>query len=328
MPSAVRSPIILPVFVLLLTRFAFAATCSSTFIAIPSAILGASVYLTTVDSADAICKHNGFSKAGSIRTSTLHIMGLSMSAIRVSNLEILSARSTLILTAVECLKPGQKACLADSNGNIGSDNKGKNNFGTKNTGSDNIGNSNAGNANWGNNNNGMGNRCFNKTGITKVINNCNLLEFRKYAWVLSFPPPPVKKSPPPPAKKSPPPPAKKSPPPPVKKSPPPPEVSATTLQDASSAPIQEVSASTHFLSSAQPLSSTEPSSLTPPTTSTEPSSLATSTTSTEPSSLTTSPKPSSLATPPTSPKPSSLATPPTSTKPPTSTATGTHDCHT
>ncbi|KAL6771117.1 hypothetical protein ACKKBF_B33985 [Auxenochlorella protothecoides x Auxenochlorella symbiontica] len=149
MASAVRSPAILSGLVLLLAGCAFAATCSSTFVALPSAM------------------HEGFAKAGSIRTSTLHIMGLSMSAIRVSNLEILSARSTVILTAVECLKPGQKACLADSNGNIGSGNKGKNNFGTNNVGNDNIGNSNLGTANWGNNNDGKGNRCFNKTGDRK-----------------------------------------------------------------------------------------------------------------------------------------------------------------
>ncbi|RMZ57285.1 hypothetical protein APUTEX25_004119 [Auxenochlorella protothecoides] len=120
-------------------------------------------------------------------------MGLSMQAIRVSNFEVMSMRSTEVLTAVECLAVGQKACTADSNGNIGSDNKGKNNFGTKNIGNDNIGNSNVGTANWGNSNHGTGNRCFNKTGNTKVINNCSLFEFRKDAWVLYFPPPPVKK---------------------------------------------------------------------------------------------------------------------------------------
>ncbi|RMZ53058.1 hypothetical protein APUTEX25_001177 [Auxenochlorella protothecoides] len=83
-------------------------------------------------------RHKGFSKSGSIRTSTLHTMGLSMSAIRVSTLEIMTPRSTEILVAVECLKAGQKACTADSNGNIGSDNKGRNNFCTKNIGDDNI----------------------------------------------------------------------------------------------------------------------------------------------------------------------------------------------
>ncbi|KFM23368.1 hypothetical protein F751_1064 [Auxenochlorella protothecoides] len=62
-----------------------------------------------------------------------------MSTIRVSNFAILSDRSTEILTAVECLKPGQKACSADSDGNIGSGNRGKNNFGTNNIGNSNIG---------------------------------------------------------------------------------------------------------------------------------------------------------------------------------------------
>ncbi|KAL6775807.1 hypothetical protein ACKKBG_A18565 [Auxenochlorella protothecoides x Auxenochlorella symbiontica] len=154
MPPTVRNPTFLTGLVLLLTRCAFAATCSSTFVALPSAILGPHVYLTTVDSADAICKRKGFSKAGSVRTSTLSAVGLSMPAIRVRNLEILKSGATKILVAVECLKPGQKACTADGNGNIGSGNKGKNNFGAKNVGNNNIGNSNVGNANWGNNNEG------------------------------------------------------------------------------------------------------------------------------------------------------------------------------
>ncbi|KAL6766732.1 hypothetical protein ACKKBG_A37130 [Auxenochlorella protothecoides x Auxenochlorella symbiontica] len=164
MSPPAKTPVLLALIVLLLTRCAFAATCSSTFVSLPSAILGAHVYLTTVDSADAICKHNGFSKSGSIRTSTLNIMGLSMSAVRVSTLDIVTPRSTEILVAVECLKAGQKACTADSSGNIGSGNKGKNNFGTGNVGDDNIGNSNVGTANWGDANKGKGNRCFNKTG--------------------------------------------------------------------------------------------------------------------------------------------------------------------
>ncbi|KAL6774569.1 hypothetical protein ACKKBG_A25510 [Auxenochlorella protothecoides x Auxenochlorella symbiontica] len=181
----------------------------STFIALPSSILGTHVYLMTVDDADAICMYKGFSKAGSVRTSTLNIMELSVSAIRLKPLEIVTPRSTEILVAVECLKAGQKACTADSSGNIGSGNKGKNNFGTKNIGDDNIGNSNVGTANWGDANKGKGNRCFNSVGDRKVVNNCSLLELYKNARTLTFPLPPTKSSPPPPAKKSPPPPAKK-----------------------------------------------------------------------------------------------------------------------
>ena len=62
-----------------------------------------------------------------------------MPAIRVRNLEILKSGATVVLTAVECLTPGKKACTADVNGNIGSGNKGKHNFGTKNVGNNNIG---------------------------------------------------------------------------------------------------------------------------------------------------------------------------------------------
>uniref|UniRef100_A0A1D2A6A4 Uncharacterized protein n=1 Tax=Auxenochlorella protothecoides TaxID=3075 RepID=A0A1D2A6A4_AUXPR len=138
--------------------------------------------------------HEGFSKAGPARTSTLHVMGLSMSAVRVSTLQILRPRSTKIIVAVECLKAGQKACSADKDGSVGYHNKGRNNFGTMNDGDDSIGNSNVGPANWGNNNIGKGNRCFNKTGNRKVINDCSLLEFRKYAWVLDSPLPPSKKA--------------------------------------------------------------------------------------------------------------------------------------
>ncbi|RMZ55799.1 hypothetical protein APUTEX25_005840 [Auxenochlorella protothecoides] len=92
-----------------------------------------------------------------------------MPAIRVRNLEILNSGATLVLTAVECLKPGKKACTADGNGNIGSGNKGKNNFGTKNVGNNNIGNSNRGNANRGNNNEGTGHHCFNMSGSRKNL---------------------------------------------------------------------------------------------------------------------------------------------------------------
>ncbi|KAL6768014.1 hypothetical protein ACKKBF_B40945 [Auxenochlorella protothecoides x Auxenochlorella symbiontica] len=144
--------------------------------------------------ASLVCRHEGFSEAGSARTSTLHVMGLSMSAVRVSTLQILRPRSTKIIVAVECLKVEQKACSADKDGSVGYHNKGRNNFGTMNDGDDSIGNSDVGHANWGNNNIGVGNRCFNKTGNRKVISECSLLEFRKYAWVLDSPPPPSKKA--------------------------------------------------------------------------------------------------------------------------------------
>ncbi|KAL6779274.1 hypothetical protein ACKKBG_A11650 [Auxenochlorella protothecoides x Auxenochlorella symbiontica] len=116
MSPPARTPVLLAVIVLQLTRCAFAATCSSTFVSLPSAILGANVYLTTVDSADAICKHKGFSKAGSVRTSTLSAVGLSMPAIRVRNLGLLGrvlgeprfsfsgTFSSLLPTLVTCIR--------------------------------------------------------------------------------------------------------------------------------------------------------------------------------------------------------------------------------
>ncbi|KAL6780845.1 hypothetical protein ACKKBG_A08685 [Auxenochlorella protothecoides x Auxenochlorella symbiontica] len=61
-------------------------------------------------------------------------MGISVSAIRVSNLDIMTPRFTEILVAVAYLKAGQKVCTTDDSGNIGSGNKGKTNFGTKNLG--------------------------------------------------------------------------------------------------------------------------------------------------------------------------------------------------
>ncbi|KAL6776856.1 hypothetical protein ACKKBF_B03760 [Auxenochlorella protothecoides x Auxenochlorella symbiontica] len=128
----VRIPAILSALVLLLARCAVAeGNCSSTFIALPSVMTAR---------ADAVCMHEGFSKAGSARTSTLHVMGLSMSAVRVSTLQILRPRSTKVIVAVECLKAGQKACSADKDGSIGYHNQGRNNFGTMNDGDDNIGN--------------------------------------------------------------------------------------------------------------------------------------------------------------------------------------------
>lgn len=56
----------------------------------------------------------------------------------MSPFEVITARSTTIIVAVECLKAGQKACAADRDGNIGTGNKGKYNFG------DNVGDSNIG----------------------------------------------------------------------------------------------------------------------------------------------------------------------------------------
>ncbi|KAL6771368.1 hypothetical protein ACKKBG_A26090 [Auxenochlorella protothecoides x Auxenochlorella symbiontica] len=145
----------------------------------PLVSLGPRVHFVSEDSADAVCKHEGFSKAGTVRTTTLHIMGLSMSAVRVSTLEILTPSSTKMIVNVECLKEGQKPCTADSDGNIGSGNKGKNNLGTKNVGNYNIGNSNVGTANWGDNNSGMSNPCFNKTRHRIIVSDCSLLVFRK-----------------------------------------------------------------------------------------------------------------------------------------------------
>ncbi|KFM25696.1 hypothetical protein F751_2538 [Auxenochlorella protothecoides] len=95
-----------------------------------------------------------------------------MDAVRMSTAELVTPRSTKVIVAVECLKPGQTACTADSSGNIGSGNRGKRNFGTNNVGDDNIGSS-----NWGDNNKGTSNRCFDKVGDRKVVNDCKLTEF-------------------------------------------------------------------------------------------------------------------------------------------------------
>ncbi|RMZ54856.1 hypothetical protein APUTEX25_000373, partial [Auxenochlorella protothecoides] len=100
-----------------------------------------------------------------------------MSAVRISPTELVTPRSTKVIVAVECLKPGQTACTADSNGNIGSGNRGKRNFGTNNVGDDNIGNRNTGSSNWGDNNKGTSNRCFDKVGDRKVVNDCKLTDF-------------------------------------------------------------------------------------------------------------------------------------------------------
>ncbi|KFM29364.1 hypothetical protein F751_5802, partial [Auxenochlorella protothecoides] len=81
----------------------------------------------------------GYSKAGFVRESTLHTLGVSASAIRMTPFEVIKERSTRILVALECLKARQKACTADKDANIGNGNKGKNNFGDNNVGNNNIG---------------------------------------------------------------------------------------------------------------------------------------------------------------------------------------------
>lgn len=50
-----------------------------------------------------------------------------------------SSQSCEALVAVECLDPGQEACLADDNGNIGNNNIGTGNFGNGNVGYKNVG---------------------------------------------------------------------------------------------------------------------------------------------------------------------------------------------
>ncbi|RMZ57302.1 hypothetical protein APUTEX25_004136 [Auxenochlorella protothecoides] len=100
---------------------------------------GPHVYMLEASSADDICRWMGYSKAGSIRGTTLHVLGVSASAIKMTPFEIIKERSTRMLVALECLKAGQKACTADKDGNIGTGNKGKNNFGDYNNGNNNIG---------------------------------------------------------------------------------------------------------------------------------------------------------------------------------------------
>ncbi|RMZ54332.1 hypothetical protein APUTEX25_001490, partial [Auxenochlorella protothecoides] len=148
----------------------------------------------------------GYSKQGSVRTTTLKALGLSVHAISLSLLTLVKGGSTEILVGVECLKAWQSACTADSRGNVGTGNKGKDNFGDNNVGDYNIGmlegNSNKGNYNWGDNNAGSRLRCNNAVGIRMVLNFCSLSELRKYAFKTYNPPsPPPKRSSPPPTKK-------------------------------------------------------------------------------------------------------------------------------
>lgn len=179
------------------------------------------------------CRELGYSKQGAIRTATLQNLGLSVGAINLTPFATVKACSTEILVGVECLKPGQTACTADANGNIGTGNKGKDNFGSNNVGDHNIGTTNSENYIWANNNTEYGLRRNDATGTRKVLKTCSLKALRKYAFKNYNMPPPSKpmlpsptvtKSPPPPppARKSPPPSARKSPPPPpVRHSPPP-----------------------------------------------------------------------------------------------------------
>ncbi|KAL6783814.1 hypothetical protein ACKKBG_A03620 [Auxenochlorella protothecoides x Auxenochlorella symbiontica] len=128
--------------------------CTTKFFSLPGATYGPHVYVLELNSADDLCRLQGYSKAGSVRKSTLHAMGISVSAIRMSPFKVLEARSTEVIVSVECLRTGQKACTADKNGNIGTGNHGNNNFGDYNDGDSNIGSYNKGNSNWGDNNKG------------------------------------------------------------------------------------------------------------------------------------------------------------------------------
>lgn len=70
-------------------------------------------------------------------------LGLSLKAVSLANSEICSAATCQVLVGLECLPRGQKACTADSLGNIGRSNIGWENFGVGNVGYKNIGTSNA-----------------------------------------------------------------------------------------------------------------------------------------------------------------------------------------
>lgn len=89
-------------------------------------------------------------------------MGLPVSAVSIEPFKVLLPRSTQIILTVECLKPGQTACKADSKGNIGTGNDGKNNFGDYNIGDNNIG------GRWGNGIDWVGGECL-CTGTAGVV---------------------------------------------------------------------------------------------------------------------------------------------------------------
>ncbi|KAL6766646.1 hypothetical protein ACKKBG_A36830 [Auxenochlorella protothecoides x Auxenochlorella symbiontica] len=150
--------------------------CTTNFYPLPKVIYGPHVYMLEASSANDICRWMGYAKAGSFRETTLHVLGVSASAIKMSPFQVIKERSTRILVAVECLKAGQKACTADTEGNIGTGNKGKNNFGNYNEGNNNIGSYNKGNLNWGLNNKGTNLRCNDAVGKrTTILNFCNSL---------------------------------------------------------------------------------------------------------------------------------------------------------
>ncbi|KAL6771503.1 hypothetical protein ACKKBG_A26640 [Auxenochlorella protothecoides x Auxenochlorella symbiontica] len=115
------------------------------------------------------CRELGYSKQGAIRTATLQNLGLSVGAINLTPFATVKACSTEILVGVECLKPGQTACTADANGNIGTGNKGKDNFGSNNVGDHNIGTTNSENYIWANNNTEYGLRRNDATGTRKEV---------------------------------------------------------------------------------------------------------------------------------------------------------------
>lgn len=66
-------------------------------------------------------------------------LGLSLKAVSLANSQMCSAPTCQILVGLECLPKGQKACTADSLGNIGRSNIGWGNFGVNNVGYKNIG---------------------------------------------------------------------------------------------------------------------------------------------------------------------------------------------
>ncbi|KAL6781558.1 hypothetical protein ACKKBG_A11645 [Auxenochlorella protothecoides x Auxenochlorella symbiontica] len=176
MASHRRTPILFLTLLVLSLGVLSKGACTSKVFSLPAVEHGPHLYLLELGSADTFCESQGYSKTGSVRSSTLNTLDLPVSAVQMRPFKVLGARSTDIILSVECLKTGQTACATDEDGNTGAGKQGKNQIEDFHVGDWNIGNLIGGNANCVYNNEKDSLQCKKAVGVEGTLNMRSLKE--------------------------------------------------------------------------------------------------------------------------------------------------------
>ncbi|KAL6777141.1 hypothetical protein ACKKBF_B40455 [Auxenochlorella protothecoides x Auxenochlorella symbiontica] len=179
MASHRRTPILFLTLLVLSLGVLSKGACTSKVFSLPAVTYKTHVYMLEFNSADAFCESQGYSKAGSVRNTTLDALDLPVSAVQMRPFKVLEARSTDIIVSVECLKTGQTACAADKGGNTGAGKQGKNRFEDSHVGDWTIGNFIEGTLNCEYDDRASSVRCSNAPGTGKGLNMRSLKELHQ-----------------------------------------------------------------------------------------------------------------------------------------------------